>query len=224
MTPRSSSVLVGIAALWVGAAVAGETAEAKAAEAPATTAETLPEEGPIPYGLAGDIACAPCGVDVDRKAASTALKGYPVDKALDEDVSSAWCEGVDGAGVGSWIEVGWNEPRTVAGFEFVGGYAKSWALLEANARVKTVTVFADGKATNRVTLQDPLATKPKGAKDEPGGLDYGTLWPALFGPALGDKQATTIRLRIDAVYPGSKYQDTCVSTWTVYSVDPEELE
>lgn len=183
----------------------------------------VPKEGPIPYGMAGDVACAPCGVDVDRSAASTTLKGYDLAKALDDDVNTAWCEGKDGVGVGEWIEVGWNEPRTIGGFEFVGGYAKSWTLLEANARIKTVTVFVDGVATSEVTLQDPLSVKPKDGKSERG-LDYGTLWPALFGPGLGDKQAKTIRLRIDAVYPGSKYQDTCVSTWTVYSVDPAELE
>ncbi len=210
-------------ALTVAGSVAAADAQAAEATNPgAAKAAKVNEEGPIPYGLAGDIACAPCGVDIDSKAASSMLTGYPIADAFDESPATAWCEGEGGLGIGQWLEVGWNEPRTVAGFELIGGFAKSWALLEKNPRIKKLTVLADGVEVNRVTLEDPLTRKPK--EQEKGPLGYGTLWPVLFGPALADRQAKTIRLRIDAVYPGSKYDDTCVSQWTVYSVDPAELD
>ena len=73
---------------------------------------------------------------------------------------------------------------------WANGYAKSRRIFLANARIRALSVYADGRSLGRVGLDDQM------------GLQWSTL-PAAT--------ATEYRFVVETVYPGSKYADVCVT-------------
>lgn len=113
----------------------------------------------------------------------------------DDDPATAWVEGAKGPGAGEWVRL---RVTPMAGATKVrlrvrNGYQKSPALFRANARAKEVTItLLPSKAQARVTLAD---------KD--GWQDMDVAQPA------GALQA--VELKVESVYPGTKYEDLCIS-------------
>jgi hypothetical protein len=115
--------------------------------------------------------------------------------ATDGARETAWVEGVAGPGVGEWIELSFPGTIEVHTIAIDVGYDRDADIFAKNNRIKQVTlVFSNGEqveldfADQRGMQTIPLVRAP--------------------GPNI---TATSVRVVIDEVYPGSKYDDTCLA-------------
>ncbi|MEL6343482.1 MAG: hypothetical protein AAFV53_10135 [Myxococcota bacterium] len=153
---------------------------------------------------------------------------YGARLAFDGDLSTAWCEGEAGHGEGKGITVVIDQPRTLVAVEIHGGYFKSPALLTANSRVRQMTMTASHGTsgqmfTSTLTLADPAAVPAKDPCDPSGETPMdATRWYTLTRDNPGARAYSNlesgqsmpvdvIELDLSAVFPGSKYTDTCIS-------------
>jgi hypothetical protein len=133
------------------------------------------------------------------KASSVLAGSYGPEKAWDGDAATAWAEGAPGAGVGQWIELRWPGPRRIGTVGVFPGLGKSRALFRANARIKRAKVsFSDG---HEIEL----------AFDDVPALQYRPTSEPSPWKEPWDAPVTSMRLEILEVYPGEKYEDTCVA-------------
>jgi hypothetical protein len=111
----------------------------------------------------------------------------------------AWCEGADGHGIGEAIEVHYQpyeneEPVSFKRLFVANGYDKNPGEFKANSRVKQLVIRTDaGKSWVR-TLEDRIGEQVVALGEE--------ISPTAFVVTILD------------IYPGDKYQDTCLSTLT----------
>jgi len=110
----------------------------------------------------------------------------------DVDLDSCWAEGVAGNGEGEWLEISAKVPVLLDTLQITNGLTVSDALFRANNRIKKLDLSVNGGAP--VTVQLPDQMDP-------------------FDIKLPETKAVvrTIRLTVREVYPGTKYQDTCVT-------------
>ncbi len=184
--------------------------------------------GEASYGiLCADINCASCqppaiaSVDAD-----SSLKGnYGPQLAFDGDLSTAWCEGASGTGLHQSINITLSQPGVIEAIFVHGGYFKSAPLLAANGRVKALSLVAGDaegpQVRAEVSLQDPAAVPAIDpcSPGEPNALSAEEWFSrtrdasgAMVWTNDGDAQSvTSISLTLADVYPGSKYEDTCIS-------------
>ncbi len=128
-------------------------------------------------------------------------ENYHSNYIVDGDPKTAWVEGVEGDGIGEWVQLPVTEldATTEVRLRIQNGYQKSKNLYRANARPKIITV----------ELTPSGATKQFELKDERG-------WQEItMEQAKGPLRAVTIR--IGAVYPGTRYTDTCISDVELYA-------
>ncbi len=116
----------------------------------------------------------------------------------DGDDKTAWVEGSSGQGVGEFVVLEFDTPRTVRGLTIRNGYDKSADLFAKNSRVKDIELRFSSGASVTATLSD-----------QPGPQRL-----ALSQPI----EAKWVELVIRSVYPGSKYADTAINE---ISVDTE---
>jgi hypothetical protein len=133
-----------------------------------------------------------------KVTASSSLKGdqYKPDNVNkwsgEVDPNSCWAEGVTGNGEGEWLELNATVPVLLDTLEITNGLATSDALFRANNRIKKIDLSVNGAEPVTVELpdqMDPFDIKLPESKDV----------------------VRTIRLTIREVYPGTKYQDTCIT-------------
>lgn len=110
------------------------------------------------------------------------------------NTDTAWVEGVPGPGIGEWIRLESNSPQEIRKIEFYNGYWKN-DLYFKNNRLKTLRIdFSDGSYIIR-ELED---------------CEFHTFY-------LGKLIRTSyIQFTILDVYPGTHYDDTCVSGILIY--------
>lgn len=176
------------------------------------------------YGAPCSVWCG--AVDHYTAEASSVLpaaagRSYAPENLMSGLRDSVWCEGADGYGIGEYVEIDYTlgradhfiyetlyhegEPEQRPGyipepFEFtslciVNGYAASERLWSANSRVKTLKMYVDGELHSYLELEDIM---------EP---QYFPLYELVGLETL----STVFRFEIDAVYPGDKYDDTCLT-------------
>ncbi len=163
---------------------------------------------------------SPYRLKLAAKASSTLTGGtYDAKNLVDGVAATAWCEGVDGDGVGQWVEVSAAPGTTVeaqCGFEglaFVPGYAKSQTIYENNNRVRSVRIGPCGTDGGEVVDLAPgdrfdRSAQFVGMAFMSGRTDGLT---ALGAPFANDAAKLCFRVTIASVDPGAKYHDTCVS-------------
>ena len=136
-------------------------------------------------------------------AASSQLKGedYAPNNVLTYDHTKCWAEGVPGNGEGEWIEFTLKDPVPLAQIGFINGLSKTEKLYYANNRIKTLEIKVDDGQPTKVELPDEYCS------DE----EYLVTLPE------NEAAAHKVRLTIVAVYPGTKYQDTCLSKVSLIS-------
>ena len=143
------------------------------------------------------------GIEYDVKASSELQSSkilYSATNLIPPSLGSAWCEGVDGDGVGEWLDLSLKEQ--IAGkedlaIEIVPGYAKSGLLFLKNGRPRRIAVEVDGVAQETsLVLEDRAVVQSF----------------TLKGSA---KLVGKIRLKILEVYEGKQYSDTCISEISV---------
>ncbi|MDR1788324.1 MAG: hypothetical protein LBR16_07745 [Treponema sp.] len=125
------------------------------------------------------------------------------------DCTPPWAEGEPGPGIGAFIEVEFQNP--VWAISVLNGYVDFFKtyLYQQNNRVKTMTVLdMENKRTYTMHFEDYV----------------------YFNALHFDKETKHIKLIIDSVYPGTKYDDTCISAivperhdWTPQITSEEEL-
>ena len=110
----------------------------------------------------------------------------------------AWSEGVEGDGVGEWLEFVPKQELPLMGFKVQPGYGKSDDLFQKNTRPKTISVELNGEHRFEAVLDDRKDGQMVRVK----------------GYA---KPVKRMRITIKDVYRGAKYRDTCVSDVVLYS-------
>lgn len=175
------------------------------------------EEDPVLEDLYSGHCSWYCGGEVQRVTASSHLKAqgrfnYVAKNAHDFSHESVWAEGVQGHGVGEWLEYEFAGgcPR-ITHVCILNGHVKSQKAWQENSRVKRLKMYYMGKPYAILDLQDmrglqrfdvttPLASA--GEDEEP--------FVAL-GYHDPDKPTWRLRFEIMEVYPGTKYEDTVIS-------------
>ena len=117
--------------------------------------------------------------------------------AIDGKSNTAWNEGVDGNGVGEWIELSAPTKQTVSGIRIMGGYDKTQEIYYKNHRPRQVTITFDNGSTITGELSD----------------SYNVVQDMKFDNPV---QTRTVRITIDSVYEGSYYDDCCITEIEVY--------
>jgi hypothetical protein len=119
-------------------------------------------------------------------------QSYEPEKVKNFWGAQAWSEGAKGSGVGEWLELTPAVPKPLVAIELAPGMTKTEELFKANARPKKVLVELNGEKRFSFDISDlnevhriPI-------------LDYA-------------KPVKKIRLTFEEVWPGTKFEDLCVS-------------
>lgn len=127
---------------------------------------------------------------------------YPNNVTL-PDKLYAWAEGVEGYGVGESVELrqmymGPGADRlSITRICIVNGYAKNQDIWEKNARVKELKLYFGDAYMGTITLEDCM---------EPQFVDV-----SAVNMTVSNGREAVFRFEIADVYPGTKYEDTCLT-------------
>ena len=144
-----------------------------------------------------------CGHTMTVKASSTlAPQGkynYNAMNVLTPEL--AWSEGVEGDGVGEWLEFTIVSSNLYIGHDWhIGnGYTRSKEVWQANNKVKKFKVLVDDQLIGYVLLSNAAAYQSF------------NISPQWFKGSAEFKKGTRIRFVIEEVYKGSRYDDTLIS-------------
>ncbi|MGC4118010.1 MAG: hypothetical protein QM765_26360 [Myxococcales bacterium] len=116
---------------------------------------------------------------------------YGPDKAFDGVPETAWVEGVKGPGIGEALTLELTSPARLQALSVLAGCGTTPALWRKNHRIKALLVSLDGRPAERFELED---------------VDRAQRLALPDGPAVAK-----VRLEIAAVYPGSAFDDACLS-------------
>jgi hypothetical protein len=120
-------------------------------------------------------------------------------KAIDCDITTAWVEGVAGPGIDECITIDLGRDTKIYSIGIMPGFTASPEIYSGNNRPKKVRIdFSDGRSMTHVIPDAP-------------NLNYIDV-EQEFG---GQIQTESIKITILEVYPGSKWDDTCISEITV---------
>jgi hypothetical protein len=155
-----------------------------------------------------------CGAPI--YSASSMLKpdgkaSYEAKNLNDAKLSTAWCEGVDGPGVGESITIKLDgqqsHPIWQGRLAIMNGYSSGEKVWKKNGRIKSLKVSIDDKPVATVHLADAMGQQS---------IDLTKIVPdGLI------KRDSAIKLEIAEVYTaGTKDQDTCVSELRVSGCVP----
>ena len=148
-------------------------------------------------------------------ASSTLGKAYDVTNIIDKKLETAWVEGVKGPGKGEWVKLKLDAekishsstPFSISEIGIIPGYAKSRTTWYENNRVKKmlVVIYTPASATQEnewVALRLFLKDDNK--------LQLFQV-PIDYIAYNFDPMTKTVWFKIEDVYRGTKYDDTCIS-------------
>jgi len=155
---------------------------------------------------------------ISINSSSTLGKSYKGSNICDGKIETAWVEGVKGDGIGEWVKISINAYSSLAQYTttpffiyrigVVPGYAKSMKTWIENNRVKKLLVIIHSPpplaphehewVVLRLNLKDEMKVQ---LFDIPNDKQVGNLEPMV----------KEIWLKIEEVYKGTKYDDTCIS-------------
>jgi hypothetical protein len=119
----------------------------------------------------------------------------------DYNLGTAWVEGEKGDGIGESLTITLNKPTKLYQIGIIPGYAKSKSLYFANNRVAELKIVLNDSFTITRSLEDDYVRWDAGSPKAYQFIDLGGY----------DKEVKTIKLIINKVYKGTKYDDTCIS-------------
>ena len=129
--------------------------------------------------------------------------GYHPNNVTGNNKMCAWTEGVDGTGIGEFIELHQMymgpgaDVLTFTEFCIVNGYAKNEDIWKKNARVKELKVYYANQYVGTIHLKDCM---------EPQYVDV-----SMLNMTVANGREAVFRFEIADVYPGTKYEDTCLT-------------
>ena len=161
-----------------------------------------------------------CGAQYKTKVSSClSTQGnniYSEESVSDDDVRTAWVEGVKGYGIGEFVEFtfDYNAPRATS-VTISNGYNKNATTWKNNSRVKALNIYEDDKLLMTVNLAD---TRNLQSFELPHPIPNRK---GESGMSQRDKNKPSVRLRmmINEVYKGDKYDDTAISEITFDGMD-----
>jgi hypothetical protein len=119
---------------------------------------------------------------------------YDADRAIDGDMTTAWVEGADGAGIGEALTLRLTPASRVASVAIAPGYFKNASVWAKNNRLKRATLeLSDGRRIP-ATFDDAMRVQSV---------------PVGGGPI------SWIRIVIDDAYLGGDALDTAISEATI---------
>ncbi len=118
--------------------------------------------------------------------------------AFDGSLATSWQEGAEGYGIGEVLAASFAQSQ-VTELLFVNGNTSSEESFYRNGRVKLVTVYVPD-TSNEWSFEIPDGYNPDGTV------------LTLDGPVATE----VLAFRIDEVYEGEVYQDTCISEIKIY--------
>lgn len=123
--------------------------------------------------------------------------GYDCNNLIDKNNTTAWVEGVTGDGIGEYVLFSADGIVSVNAIRISNGYHKSKDLYYKNNRIKNMRLeFSDGTFEN-VYFKDDFDLEE----------DIKFVTP---------KQTAYVKMIIESVYSGSKYDDTCINEVSFY--------
>ena len=111
---------------------------------------------------------------------------------IDGNTITAWNEGAGGDGTGEWVELSAGSPQVVRGIKIMTGYAKKEDTYYKNNRPTTVTVTLSDGYSQQANLDDAFSK-----------------WTEVPFDKL--HETTSVRITVDAVAGGNKYNDAAIS-------------
>ncbi|CAD5299644.1 MULTISPECIES: discoidin domain-containing protein [unclassified Imperialibacter] len=172
---------------------------------------------------------------------STLGPTYAMGNLIDGDLATAWVEGHSGNGVGKWIELELNPNFTLTGIAMVNGYTKNTATFVENGKIKSGSLVVSGTCYNMENSQSvkqckdetsvnmkKISSLPAGSANLLNTVEFLSYEPSE-GPELvnwddstkieqgfGFMKVTSIKIKVDEVYEGTKYKDMCISELLVF--------
>lgn len=141
---------------------------------------------------------APHDIVIDNYQASSTLQAsgydYSVSNLYDNQLTTCWCEGVDGDGIGETLTVTFQESVDIDTINIINGLSKTESLYYKNGRLKKITLTFDDGSVEEITVNDTY-------KDQ-----------QIL--SFNSHQTKTVTVRIDEIYQGTTYQDTCITELT----------
>lgn len=132
---------------------------------------------------------------------------YTAPSAIDGSLSTPWCEAVSGTGKGEWVLLTFPGSVEITELGFSVGYDREAddaghraGLFTENNRVKQATLtFSDGRQAMATFAGTP-------------GIQKISLADAPGGPIV----TTSVTVTIDEVFPGTRWNDTCIAEIQVW--------
>jgi hypothetical protein len=154
--------------------------------------------------------------------ASSTLKSdkyanYEIKNLFDNNFNTAWVEGKRDNGIGEYIELEFKEGIYLGGIAFFNGYGKNEKLYYENNRIKKIKIkveyFGGTNFEEVITLEDRKY-------NEFNKKIFTCFLDKIFNigiyPDTFEKKVKKIRITILEVYPGEKYEDTCISELYIF--------
>jgi len=117
-------------------------------------------------------------------------------KAIDGDWTTCWSEAVDGVGVGEWIKVIWLTQEIPVYVAVLPGWAKTRARWENNPRLKTAEIILSNGHRQVASFEDQKQLQ--------------------FVPLKNSKPAEWLKVVIQEVYKGKRFEDTSISEIKIF--------
>jgi hypothetical protein len=143
---------------------------------------------------------------------------YSVEKAFDGNPNTAWVEGAEDAGEGSFLVIEYEEPVVLEGFVLRPGYVKNERVFTANGTPRTVEVQVDARRLAEYSIQYELSFE----YEKKAGC-YHTGTPVnLYAPRVviftNPVKGRIFRLTMTEVNLGNKYSDIAIAEWEPITV------
>ncbi|MGB8957714.1 MAG: hypothetical protein WCC00_01755 [Candidatus Aminicenantales bacterium] len=146
---------------------------------------------------------------------------YEPKSLFDDDLSTAWVEGVAGSGVGEWVEIQFEEGVQIEAVGIINGYTKNEAIYNANNRIRKIRLdveFRDNWPENADPKSIDIDLTEKQFNELNRNVQAPFIsWLADYG--MG-RAVSKIRLTILEVAGGTKYDDTCISELYLLGYEP----
>lgn len=132
---------------------------------------------------------------VSGTSSSSALKDgdtvYSASNIVDMNGHTCWADGVAGLGIGESITINFNQKYNISGFRIFNGYQKTQDLFNKNSRPTALRVIGSDGSNEVYNIEDSIYEQD-----------------IYFDKMIS---VNSIKLVIEKVARGSKYEDTCIS-------------
>ncbi|HSH51241.1 MAG TPA: hypothetical protein VK982_05925 [Bacteroidales bacterium] len=142
----------------------------------------------------------------------------------DNNPNTCWAEGTEGDGVGEYIYM--SIPKNIQGLKIRNGYQKSTFIHKANNRIKKIKLelLACFMPPDYVTethtgfiISQTIVTTAKTLDDKMGyqevlpDFNWNTINNIVADNKLFDKERFILKITIEDIYQGNKWNDACIS-------------